>query len=253
VLTHEVSAEGLGQFDLRREAARRDKYRIVEVENTDAAACGGVHVKRTGEVGLIACVGQEKIRGHVRLLWAIGDRAYRDYAQRIALTTEIGALLSAPADEAVEAVEALQGRAQDLAARLERAEEARALGMAEALLERAATFGGVRLITHLLSEPADFTKRVLSALAGAPDCLAVLANRGGERAQIAACVSEDLGVDLASLISPLLATVEGKGGGKGRIWQGVAGDPGKLDAFLAAAGRSAQGVLSEGSAPTAQR
>jgi len=51
--------------------------RIVSVENWEIEACGGTHVKSTGEIGLIKIIGTRRIHdGVVRLIFVAGERAY---------------------------------------------------------------------------------------------------------------------------------------------------------------------------------
>ncbi len=64
----------------------------------DLAACGGVHTTGTGEVGLIKYKGQEKVRGRIRLFWLIGERAYRDYRLKTAISDKLTDALSVPVD-----------------------------------------------------------------------------------------------------------------------------------------------------------
>ncbi len=51
--------------------------RIVQVPGYDSCACCGVHVKRTGEVGLVKILAATRLRGGVRLQMVCGRRAYQ--------------------------------------------------------------------------------------------------------------------------------------------------------------------------------
>src|SRR5207245_9472160 len=52
--------------------------RIVNIENFDVEACGGTHVRKTGELGLIKIIKAERIQdGVVRLEFVSGDYAIR--------------------------------------------------------------------------------------------------------------------------------------------------------------------------------
>ena len=50
--------------------------RIVEIPGIDTCACCGVHVARTGEIGMIKLVSCVKLRGGVRIELACGKRAF---------------------------------------------------------------------------------------------------------------------------------------------------------------------------------
>ncbi len=82
VALHWVEPADVGRFRLRKAPAVAGRIRVVEVEDWDASACGGTHVRRTGEVGAIKVVRWERVRGNVRFEFLCGARALRDYAWR---------------------------------------------------------------------------------------------------------------------------------------------------------------------------
>ena len=67
---------------LRKPAGKWAELRIVEIEGMDYSACGGTHVKNTMEIGLIKYISSERIRGHARLKYVIGELAY-DYFNQL--------------------------------------------------------------------------------------------------------------------------------------------------------------------------
>ena len=81
--------------------------RIVEVEGYDSCACCGVHVKHTGEIGIIKLISCVKFHQGVRIEMVCGQRAYL-YMQRIFVENrKISRLLSAKMPETAVAVEKL--------------------------------------------------------------------------------------------------------------------------------------------------
>ncbi len=72
----EVSFEdGATAKGLRKAPDREGLLRIVTIEGTDRSACGGTHVRRTGEVGCIVLGKTEKVRQSTRLEFYCGERA----------------------------------------------------------------------------------------------------------------------------------------------------------------------------------
>jgi len=61
---------------LRKKSDRDGLLRIVSIEGLDRSACGGTHVARTGEIGLILLGKTEKIRKALRIYFYAGDRAF---------------------------------------------------------------------------------------------------------------------------------------------------------------------------------
>lgn len=64
------SAEGL-----RKATERQGAIRIVAIAGIDRSACGGTHVRRTGETGAILLRKMEKIRSATRVEFVCGQRA----------------------------------------------------------------------------------------------------------------------------------------------------------------------------------
>jgi len=62
---------------LRKPPDVEGEVRIVEVDAFDWSACGGTHVARTGQVGLIHLLGTERYKGGVRVAFVCGGRALR--------------------------------------------------------------------------------------------------------------------------------------------------------------------------------
>lgn len=65
-----ASAEGL-----RKEPGREGPLRIITIEGIDRSACGGTHVRSTGQIGAILVRKTERIRGQTRVEFLCGVRA----------------------------------------------------------------------------------------------------------------------------------------------------------------------------------
>lgn len=83
------------EIDYRSKIDIIGKVRIVKVGDYDTCACCGTHVRYTGEIGLIKCVGMQRHRGGMRLTLVCGERALRDYHQKQEVISSAVALLSA--------------------------------------------------------------------------------------------------------------------------------------------------------------
>lgn len=81
--------------------------RIVQVPGYDSCACCGIHVKATGEVGLIKILSCTALRGGVRLEMVCGSRAYRHIAAIFEENRQVSQLLSAPMEGTGEAARRL--------------------------------------------------------------------------------------------------------------------------------------------------
>lgn len=71
--------ENIHKMKLRKAPPEIDNLRIITIEDYDAVACGGTHVKCTGEVGIIKVTKIEKYKSGTRVEFLCGKRAFNDY------------------------------------------------------------------------------------------------------------------------------------------------------------------------------
>ena len=86
-------AEDLGLRKLP--PAERDELRLIEIADFDVSACGGTHVRATGQIGSILLRKTEKVRQGVRVEFVCGERAVRTARRDYSALSEAAGLFSA--------------------------------------------------------------------------------------------------------------------------------------------------------------
>lgn len=79
VSSYFVNAEQLAQLPVVKMPKVTKDIRIVEIEGVEYNTCGGTHVSRTGQIGLIKLFKAEKQKGSIRIYFKCGARALADY------------------------------------------------------------------------------------------------------------------------------------------------------------------------------
>jgi len=223
---------------LRRASDREGLLRIVEIEGLDRSACGGTHVRRTGEIGPVLIRRVEKIRGNLRVEFLCGRRAVERARADYEALAQVARVFSCALDEAPALAAAQQARLAD--AEKSRARLALELAAArgrELYAQTAPDAAGVRVMARharsgaitdeLRAEAQSFTAGSRSVfLATFEDPPAVLL-----------AVSGDSGLDAGKLLKEALGEVGGRGGGSARIAQGSLPGPGAVAALGEALGR----------------
>ncbi|MYC95352.1 MAG: alanyl-tRNA editing protein [Caldilineaceae bacterium SB0661_bin_32] len=216
-----VNEEERAKVPLRRAPTVHGATRIVELDKFDWSACGGTHVRRTGEIGLISLLRFEKHRGRSRVHFVCGGRALADAAQRRGLLAETAGLLDSGVDDVPELVskqqEALKGAERELKALREEL-----VGyQTRELLAAAEIVGSLRLVAEALndSEPAS-VQRLARTLIAEPGVVALLGCAQRGKGTVVFARSEDCSVHVGSLLRDTLKQFGGGGGGRPDFAQG---------------------------------
>ena len=233
----EVSFEEPGQAaGLRKPSAREGALRIVTISDLDKSACGGTHVRATGEIGPILLRRQEKIKRNARIEFLCGTRAVRRARADFDVLTVLASGMSASIDELGALVPAQAAELRSLQNAHRRLEEEVAAFRSAARYEATpAAPDGVRYLVE--RHPRGRAEDVRAfALAFASHARAVYVALLAEPGAVLVAASDDAGFDCGRRLREALAPVKGKGGGSPRLAQGsVPGGEG-LDAIPAALG-----------------
>lgn len=101
------SPEELEKLEYRSKKALEGDVRIVNFKDCDTCACCGLHVVKSGEIGIIKITGSQNYKGGTRVTMLAGKQAREDYAVKDSIVHGISNLLSAKPYETKEAVERL--------------------------------------------------------------------------------------------------------------------------------------------------
>ena len=118
VTTAFPSPEELPTLTYRAKLELTENVRLVIIENADVCACCAPHVSRTGEVGIVKLLDFMRHRGGTRVWLKCGHDAFEDYRVRYTDAAKLSAMLSAPQDRLVPAVERLLTQRDELKFRL---------------------------------------------------------------------------------------------------------------------------------------
>jgi len=239
-----IRPEEAEHYHLRKPPPEVERLRIVQIEGVDAAACAGIHVAATGEVGLIKYDGLEKIRGRLRLHWLIGERAYRDTREKDRLAAALNRELTCGTADILSSVQDLRNKIREREQRISQLEKALAEQRVREVLERAQTVQGVRLVLESLSlAESSYAQTVYQSLLDQPKTVACILLRRNADIQWRIGCSEDLDLPWKQILPGLFPLIDGKGGGRGRSWQGVGVNPQGADRFLSAIGTALRDQL----------
>jgi alanyl-tRNA synthetase len=219
-----------------------DQVRVVSVPGFSMELCGGTHVSATGDIGFFAIVAESGVAAGVRRIEAFTGAGAVTWAQhqRAALAA-ILETLHAPAEQAVDAIEKLQGEAKRLARELSQAKTKLAIGggASTGTADEAVEVGGVKLARRRV---ADLDKEALRNLADSLKAriksgVVVLASENDGKVQIVVAVTADLTqtIKAGQIVKEIAPIVGGGGGGRPDFAEAGGKQPEKIDEMLAAA------------------
>jgi alanyl-tRNA synthetase len=226
----EQAAEAHG---LRKPSEREGTLRIVTIETLDRNACGGTHVRSTGEIGAILIRKLEKVRQTVRVEFLCGARAVSRARADYEALSRVAELFSAGLDEIPALAEA-------------QLETARAADKVRRKLQlELAAYRGRELYKGTPPDSQGLRRYQHRAASGSAEELGALARSFTAQPQtvfLAAlenppsliyAVSEDAGIDAGQVVKQALAEAGGRGGGNARFGQGSVPDLARLEAVIA--------------------
>jgi alanyl-tRNA synthetase len=201
--------------------AERGELRLIDIHEFDLTACGGTHVKSTGQIGCILLRKTEKVRQGVRVEFVCGQRAVRTARRDYTTLAEAASLYSTHIWDLPQQLRKVQNEAkaarrfrEDLLAEL--AEQ-----LAARMLSGTASTGARKIITQIFNDrDLPFIKLLGQKLTQLePNVVALLASTA-EQPSLVFVQSAGQTLDMGTLMKEVLAKLGGRGGGTKDMAQG---------------------------------
>jgi len=217
---------------LRKPTEREGTIRIVTIEGLDRSACGGTHVRATGEIGPILIRKVERVRQVTRLEFLCGERAIRRARADADLLAGLAAAQSAAAEELPALLEAQRAELKaGAAARRELEESVAGFRARELYASTAADAFGRRIaVLREAHGPIERLRPLSQAYAALPQ--AVFIGVVEQPPSILLSAAPDAGMDAGKLLKSALEASGGRGGGNVRLAQGTVKELAELDAVV---------------------
>jgi alanyl-tRNA synthetase len=218
---------------LRKASGRQGELRIVCIQDLDRSACGGTHVRSTGEIGAVLLRKLEKVRQSVRVEFLCGGRATRRARADYEALSKAAQVFSAPLDEvpALAAAQMEAARAQEKACRKLELELAAFQGR-DLYRATAPGAGGFRRVTRRAEGGSmEALRAIAQSFTAQPKAvfLAALA----DPPSVLLAVSADAALDAGKLLKAAVTEAGGRGGGAPGMAQGSVPGAAELDRVVA--------------------
>ena len=215
--------EASADLDLRKPSERPGRLRIVAIEGLDRSACGGTHVRATGEIGPILTRRLDRAHGGVRVEFLCGGRALRRARADFEALSRVARVFSAPLEEAAGLVEA-QSEALQAAERARRKLAAEVAGFRgrELYAATAPDAAGLRRVLKTLPKGAIDDELRATAQSFTAQARAIYLAVIEDPPAVLLAASKDAGLHAGEALKAALARVGGRGGGSVTLAQGSA-------------------------------
>jgi alanyl-tRNA synthetase len=226
------TAEELAAAGVRKTVERSGTLRAIEIEALELQPCGGTHVQRTGQIGMIFVRSVSRIRQDWRVEFACGRRTERLAQTDFATLGAVAQRLNCSPQEAVGAAERVvaerDAHYKSARASIQKLAEIDARAYLE---ETPVGADGLRVVTKLFgSEPPEYVQSFARELAQAENTVALIVR--SECGHIFFWQHPTAKKDMNGLLGEGLKYVPGKGGGSRDSARGRLTDPQRALEFL---------------------
>lgn len=201
--------------------------------------CGGLHVQRTGDIGVLKITSEAGIAAGIRRIEAVtGMNAIKNIQQSELQLSELASQLKVKRPEVAQRVRTMADKQRDLEKQLERLQQKMASAQAANLLDDVQTIADTPVLISTLNGIDGKSIRTLmdDIKSKLPDSVIVLIGDKDDQLALAASVSKSLTtkVKAGDIIRHLAGELGGKGGGKPDYAQGGAPKAANTSAVVSA-------------------
>ncbi len=214
-----------------------DDVRVLSMSEFSIELCGGTHVSRTGDIGLLKITSEGGVAAGVRRIEAVTGQGALTYIEHNEQQIDnTAALLKAGRDSMFDKVSALLERSRKLEKELNQLKGKLANAQGSELTDNAIQINGINVLTAKLdgvdAKGLRDTMDQLKSKLGS--CAIVLAVVNGDKVSLAAGVSKDSvkRIKAGDLVNSVACQVGGKGGGRPDMAMAGGNQPENLEKAL---------------------
>ncbi len=212
--------------------AARDQLRLIDIRDFDLNACGGTHVRSTGQIGALLLRKTEKVRQGTRVEFVCGLRAIATARCDFETLTEAAAMFSTNIHEVPAQIRKSQEEHKAAQKSQHRLLEEVAELQAVRLLQHAEVRQGQRLVVAFLADrDLAYLKMLAQKLTKSGQAMALLAC-GGPHPSLVFAQTHGSNHDMGALVKQLAQPFGIRGGGTLDMAQGTAADAGTAERAL---------------------
>ncbi|HUS94206.1 MAG TPA: DHHA1 domain-containing protein [Patescibacteria group bacterium] len=211
-----------------------DSLRLIEVEDFDLSACGGTHVARTGEVGLIKITKTERRANGLRIEFRCGQRALDDYRNKSQVVGQLVADLTTATGDLPDSVQRLREQIKTANRQIKRQTNELITLESTKLVQDGTSIGSAVLVSKVFENRDPAELRILAKkLVNTENTVAFLGIAGNKSYLVFSAANNiQVNMDTAlNLALPELASPSG--GGSAKFAQGGGGAASKLQVVAA--------------------
>ncbi len=219
-----------------------DQVRVVSVGDWARELCGGTHVERSGQLGVVKLLSESSVGAGVRRVEAlVGVDAYKFLAREHILLNSLTEIVKgSKTEELPERISDLLNRVKEIEKELAQVRSAQAMGEISTLAKSAKDINGISTVTAVLSDGVigdDLRKIALDLRNLAEKSVIALISANDGKPVLVVAVSEAaraLGIKAGTLVKAGSTVLGGGGGGKDDFAQGGGSDAHKSEEALVA-------------------
>ncbi len=212
----------LSAGDLRKLPPRAGDIRLIEIDGVDRNACGGTHVRSTGQIGGLLVRGTEKVSRGVRVEFVCGLRAVRAARADAGVLSQLTASLSTGAAEIPAAIERLKTEGKAGLKDRQRLREELADYHAARLAVEVPIENNVRFVDRTWKDrDPEYIRLLASRLtSAAPSTIVLMCSESTNPASVVLASSRDFAFDCGAILREALSQFGLRGGGSPDFAQG---------------------------------
>lgn len=210
-----VTKDDLASYNLRKDVKVDEDIRLVIIPDYDYNGCGGTHPTSTGQVGLLKILATEKMKKQIRVHFVCGNRVLDQLAMRKTVLADVARQLSAPEEQAAEAMRKFAATTKQTEKNLKDAQDA--------LLQfEAKELAGEKISARTFENRSiqDLQKLARFITEQNDQAIALLVASNEDKLQFVAARGKAQTTSMKAISTAVLPLVNGKGGGNDALVQG---------------------------------